>query len=296
MQTLERTSELSDSESSGPGGKRRRLAVIACAVVVLVATALASYGLASARTVTKTVVTVAAPAQPAATAPIGDRGFSLLDNGHQATSSVFYQPMDAATRAELQHQLVLAREVAMRYPTVKDAEAAGWRRAGPFAPGLGAHYFHFQTIGQSLIPNGTLDDSDVLHPASLIYDGTHPNSPIAGLMYYSAYGGIPEGFAGPNDVWHFHTNVCIVYGSDGTIDTPYGADTTVTPTLCNAAHGTLMRKTQWMLHAWVVPGYDSPQGVFSHDNEAITCRDGTYNTIPLDKIGTRTSICVDGGE
>jgi len=45
-----------------------------------------------------------------------------------------------------------------------------------------------------------------------------------------------------------------------------------------------------------VPGYDSPEGVFSHDNETITCRDGTYHTIPLDQVGTRTSLCVDGGE
>ncbi|HUI47633.1 MAG TPA: hypothetical protein VL119_02980 [Acidimicrobiia bacterium] len=51
-----------------------------------------------------------------------------------------------------------------------------------------------------------------------------------------------------------------------------------------------------MLHAWVVPGYDSPQGVFSHLNAAITCRDGSYNTVPLNQLGERTTACVDGGE
>jgi len=295
MQTLEQT-QVETIDQTVPVRTQHRLALTVTFAVILVVTAVASYGIASARTVTKTVVrTGPAPAKSAPTvAPIDDRGFSKLDNGHQAEQPFFYQPLSPATRAVLQHQLTLAREVAMQYPTVQDAEAAGWRRAGPFSPGLGAHYFHFSTI--DLIPSGTLTDYDVLHPASLIYDGTHPNSRIAGLMYYSAYGGIPEGFAGGNDVWHFHTNVCIVYGAGATIDTPYGADTTVTAAMCNAVHGQLMRKTQWMLHAWVVPGYDSPQGVFSHDNAAITCLDGSYNTIPLNKIGDRSSVCADGGE
>jgi len=51
-----------------------------------------------------------------------------------------------------------------------------------------------------------------------------------------------------------------------------------------------------MLHAWVVPGYDSPQGVFSDLNAGITCRDGSYNTVPLNQLGERTTACVDGGE
>jgi len=36
--------------------------------------------------------------------------------------------------------------------------------------------------------------------------------------------------------------------------------------------------------------------VFSHDNEAITCRDGTYHTNPLAQVGTQTTLCVDSGE
>ena len=296
MQTLERN-QVDTIDRPTPVRQRRRVALVATLLVILVVTAVASYALASSRTPTKTVVRrVSAPAHPAPVpASVDDRGFSKLDNGHQAETGAFYQQVSAATRLTLQHQLTLARQVAMQYPTVKDAEAAGWHRAGPFSPGLGAHYFHWATITDSLIPNGTLGDSDVLHPASLIYDGTHADSRIAGLMYYSTAAGLPQGFAGGNDIWHFHTNVCIVY-SGATIDTPFGADTTVTPAMCNAVHGQLMRKTQWMLHAWVVPGYDSSEGVFSHDNAAITCRDGSYHTIPLNKIGNRSSVCIDGGE
>jgi hypothetical protein len=237
---------------------------------------------------------VTKPSPPVAT-PVDDRGFSKLDNGHQAETNVFTAPLDPATRLLLQHQLTLARQAAMQYPTVRDAEAAGWRRSGPFAPGLGAHYFNFGG-GSGFAGIGVLDDQQVMHPISLIYDGTKPASRIAGLMYYSSSMRIPQGFAGTNDIWHYHTDVCIVNGANGAIDTPFGADTTVTQAMCQSVHGGLLQRTQWMLHAWVVPGYDSPQGVFSHDNAAITCTDGTYHTIPLNKIGDRSTVCVDGSE
>ena len=298
MQTLERTEALGSAEKQPVRRRRQRWLAVAAAIVVIAAAAGIAYALGSSNATTRTIVkTVPAPARPAAPAPaVDDRGFSKLDNGHQAETSTFDQPMDPATRRLLQHQLELAREVAMRYPTVADAEAAGWRRAGPFAPGLGAHYFDWKHIEDALIPSGVVDDNAVMHPISLIYDGTHPGSRIAGLMYYSERMRLPQGFAGPNDIWHYHTNVCLVTKPDGSADTPFGADQTVSKAACDAVHGDLMARTQWMLHAWVVPGYDSAEGVFSHDNEAITCRDGTYHTIPLDRVGTRSSLCVDGGE
>ena len=39
---------------------------------------------------------------------------------------------------QLSAQLVQARDVALRYPTVADAEAGGYRLAGGFAPLVGA--------------------------------------------------------------------------------------------------------------------------------------------------------------
>jgi hypothetical protein len=39
-----------------------------------------------------------------------------------------------------------------------------------------------------------------------------------------------------------------------------------------------MKRTIWMVHAWVVPGWESPSGVFSHDNNDLVCADGSTNT------------------
>jgi hypothetical protein len=184
------------------------------------------------------------------------------------------KPLDAATRAALQDQLLRARAVALRYPTVADAEAAGYFLAGGFAPGSGAHYVGVGGFGG---PNGI----DIDKPGSLIYDGSAPDSKIVGLMYLGGGDEAPEGFAGPNDHWHRHSNVCIKFGG-GKLEIPFPADADVTEEMCSGKGGSLMKITTWMVHAWVVPSWESPQGVFSHDNLNLRCGDGTYDT---DKSG-----------
>jgi hypothetical protein len=177
-------------------------------------------------------------------------------------------PLDAPTRELLAQQLTTARQHAMQYPTVADATAAGYHLAGGFAPGSGAHYIGFQMTG-----NGSFDPNAA---QSLIYDGTSPTSKIVGLMYY-AMGAAPEGFAGPNDHWHRHSSVCTKFGN-GQIEVPFPVDADVTQAQCTAVGGRFMSITGYMVHAWVVPGWESPQGVFSHENPNLRCADGTYNT------------------
>jgi hypothetical protein len=103
----------------------------------------------------------------------------------------------------------------------------------------------------------------------------------------------PEGFAGPNDVWHYHTNLCLVMTPTG-IDLPYGADQEVSQEQCDKVKGQLMKESNWMVHVWTVPGYESSVGTFSHTSPALPCEDGTYYSIPLaSDIGTRASLCRD---
>jgi hypothetical protein len=180
------------------------------------------------------------------------------------------QPLDATTRATLKTQLSDARDFALRYPTVADATAAGYRLAGGFAPGSGAHYI---TYG-GLTGQGAFDSTK---PISLIYDGTNPTSQVIGLMYYGMGQGAPEGFAGPNDHWHRHSNVCLKNGPGG-LEVPFPADQDVTAAQCADVQGNLLKTTGYMVHAWVVPSWESPLGVFSHDNPDVRCADGTFNT------------------
>ena len=188
------------------------------------------------------------------------------------------KPLNRATRAALAADLVAARVAAGRYPTVTDARAAGLTQAGRFAPGAGAHVLDM-THTNNIRPDGSVDPN---YPLGYIYDGVSPSSRIVGLMYVSLAKTPPAGFPGPNDHWHQHSNLCIKYGANG-IGVPFPPDRDVTRAQCATVPGsTFMKKTVWMVHAWVVPGWDSPKGVFSHANPDLTCADGTMHT---DKVG-----------
>jgi hypothetical protein len=197
-----------------------------------------------------------------------------VHNADQAAESLPDAPLDSATRAQLAGQLMEARAVALRYPTVGDALRSGYQLAGGFAPGTGAHYISYSGLSGPGPVN-------VERPEALIYDGTNATSQIVGLMYYAMTPNAPDGFAGPNDHWHRHKGVCVRYSGSG-IQVPLPADADVTPAQCQAVSGSFMAVTGWMVHAWVVPGWESPVGVFSHSNPNVRCADGTLTS---DKAG-----------
>jgi hypothetical protein len=222
------------------------------------------------------------------TAAGDDLGFSELSNGHQHDSGV--EPLSPAETVELAKQLAVTSELVEEYPTIAAAEAAGWRRAGPFSPGLGTHY---QAPAFHLNADGTMDTREDLLSPMLVFDGLGPDAKLAGFMYM-VYGTDtePAGFAGPNDHWHYHERVCIVSGDGGTIDTPFGADLEgVTQEMCSEVGGSFIAFTGYMVHVWNVPGYESPDGIFTELNRRITCPDGTYHRIAIEDLGTRDSVC-----
>lgn len=224
----------------------------------------------------------------AASATVDDKGFSKLMNGHQHERQT--NPMDSATTVLLAHQLARTADLVAMFPTIADAEAAGYRRQGPYSPGLGTHYGK----GSGTLVGDSITDDNVLNPM-LIYDGIDPTSKIAGFMYINFGSTVePPGFAGPNDLWHYHTNVCIVINADGSTDAPLGADRgDVSKSTCDKYGGFLIGNTGYMLHVWTVPGYENSLGVFHEVIPALTCADGTYHTKPLEELGTSKSLCAD---
>jgi hypothetical protein len=277
MQTLEPQGRV-DAPSSGdePTGARPRrskaLWVVAGITVVVVATAAVAYAVGNSNSTTQTVVRTVnappakAPQRPASCVPGAAPGSCNTDEAKEL--AIPDKPLPPATRELLAAQLVAARTAALQYPTVADAQRAGFVLAGGFSPLTGAHYMDFAHAV------GPFDPS---HPGSYIYDGTSPTSRIIGLMYLGGDIPPPAGFAGPNDHWHRHANTCVIYKPTGLV-VPFPADSSVTISQCNAVHGVFMRRTIWMVHAWVVPGWESPSGVFSHDNTDVVCADGTKRT------------------
>ena len=229
-------------------------------------------------------------ANPAAASTGDDRGLSDLRNGHH--HEIVAEELDAATQADLDEQLAVTREVAAANPTVAAAEANGYRRIGPYFPGIGAHYG--KTGGDETNRAGVMDRTALLHPLAIIYDGTAPTSRVAGFMYLSLSETEPEGFAGPNDVWHYHEQLCLKYRPDGEIDVPFGLDKASTDAQCEAAGGGILPVSPWMVHVWSAPGWDDDPdvGTFGEVHTDLTCSDGTYHMLPADQWASHQhNIC-----
>ena len=254
------------------------MARIAAGVAAVVVAAAVAFTVGSSRTQTKTIVKTVAARTPTSAPlnclPGAAPGSCNVDEAKQA--AIPDQPLSAAEQAVLARQLVAARAAALRYPTVAAAQQAHMILAGQFSPETGTHYINLGAV----TPAGAsqrFGSFDAANPASLIYAGTSPTSKVIGVMYLALSVLPPEGFAGPNDHWHRHTNTCVEFTA-GKIVVPFPADSDVTAAQCAAKHGSFMRETAWMVHAWVVPGWESPQGVFSHNNTDVRCADGTVKT------------------
>src|SRR2546430_7045310 len=144
--------------------------------------------------------------------------------GHGHRGPVQWQNIsDRATRDQLGQQLDIAHQVTVQYPTVADAEAAGYNMVTTYVPCIGAHYIKVSNM---------LGGFDPAKPSMLLYDGTNPDSKIVGLSY-SVLGdpnAPPEGLAGPNDPWHKHDKnggLCmkggVVIGAESTSEAECGA-------------------------------------------------------------------------
>lgn len=186
--------------------------------------------------------------------------------GHGHRGPVDVRPLDAATRAEYTEQVARANAALARIATVADAEAAGYRRVSPYVPCIAAHY-----VNTAALMNDGFDPDT---PEIALYAGTDPDSPAVGLSYLVFGEEQPEGFAGPNDPWHNHEQICI--GRDGVL----GVESS-TEEGC-AARGGRMRDIGniWMNHMWNAPGWESSWGLFSSEHPDLGGRIGDIDAPP----------------
>ncbi len=173
------------------------------------------------------------------------------DAEHGPRGALVQLPLTHAERTQLAAQMNQAATTWSKYPTVKQAEAAGYAESTPYVPCIGAHYTNVGLAG-SFNP---------ATPSELLYDGTTPDSKLVGLSYLVNHNdGPPPGFAGPNDHWHQHNangGLCLKGGL-----VVGGEETTQAECAARGGHKTILANI-WMLHAWIVPGWECSWGVFS---------------------------------
>jgi hypothetical protein len=165
--------------------------------------------------------------------------------------------VDQTQCERLTNELEVARATALAYPTAADATAAGYFKVTNYLPGIAAHYMKFAYVDGAF---------EITEPEMLLYDGNGPDASIVGLSYYVLLDGEAEptqGFTGANDHYHRHVGLCIRGGL-------VVGDTTTTEEECTARGGVKSSGSAgWMSHAWVVPGCESPWGLFSAANPIL---------------------------
>ncbi|UDY37725.1 hypothetical protein [Dermatobacter hominis] len=151
----------------------------------------------------------------------------------------------------LAQELDVARKTALALPTAADAMAAGYVRVTGYVPGIAAHYMKFPYVD---------GEFHVDQPEMVLYDGGGPEARVVGLSYYLIQPGEAEptqGFTGDNDHYHRHVGLCT--SRAGVV-----GDSSTTEEECAELGGVKANGSAgWMSHAWVVPGCESPWGVFS---------------------------------
>jgi hypothetical protein len=164
---------------------------------------------------------------------------------------------DPAVCEELGRELDRAREIALSMPTPADAVAAGYSQVTPYVPGIAAHYMNFDYLDGKF---------ELEKPEMVLYDGSGPDAQVVGLSYFIVKEGDSEptdGFVGGNDHYHRHVGLCV----RGTMVI---GDSATTKEDCEARGGVKQDDSGgWMAHAWVVPGCESPWGVFSASNPVL---------------------------
>jgi hypothetical protein len=168
---------------------------------------------------------------------------------HVEVGPVAEKPISLVTRRLLDSELAVARAAAARLATTAAAAAAGYVRSAPFAPGDGVHWTRWDLVAKPFDP---------ANPAMLLFSSTNADAHLIAFSYYVRNRGLPpQGFHGPNDIWHRHSGLCIRAGAS--------VAEAVAATTCDGIW--LNGSDLWMLHAWIVPGEANPWGVFAPINQ-----------------------------
>src|SRR5205085_2854078 len=103
---------------------------------------------------------------------------------------------------------------------------------------------------------------DPARPSQLLFDGSSADAPLVAFSYYVVSAGRPpEGFVGPEDIWHRHFGLCVRDGAMLDRLEPQGHQTLDS---CHAAGAVVLDgRDLWMLHTWIVPRYPNRRGVFA---------------------------------
>ena len=194
-----------------------------------------------------------APGEAAAIVSLGSTGAGIptSDTDHAHTDVVAEVPLSAVDAPIFATQLALAEQSISSHDTEEKATALGYVRATAPSNEIGTHWVLWSQIAKPFDP---------ATPSMLLFDERRNPAVLVGYSYALQSPTRPEGFAGPNDHWHQHRGLCVEGGWVVREQAPG-------PGACGGTY--IAGGDFWMLHAWVVPGWDNRKGEFAPFNPKL---------------------------
>ncbi|MFN8023600.1 MAG: hypothetical protein U0Q03_18875 [Acidimicrobiales bacterium] len=194
-------------------------------------------------------------AQRSAIEALGDSGAvepsGSHAHGHGVLSSTIEVPLLTGDAATFNDQWMRAQRATTRFDTVDELGRAGFVRASAPGPGVGTHWVRWTQVAAPFDP---------AEPSMVLLDETVEPPRLVAFVYWLQWPVEPIGFAGGNDHWHQHTGLCVV---NGWVDREEAGG----PDRCAGTY--LAGGDLWMLHAWVVPGFENRLGRFANVHPAL---------------------------
>ncbi len=174
--------------------------------------------------------------------------------GHSHDMEATEIPLSETVESIFSEQWAAAQASILDYDTLEKIVALGFVKASSTVAGIGTHWTHWSQIAKPFDP---------AKPSMVLFDETHKPPVLVGYSYALQAWNYPDGFAGPNDLWHQHTGICV---NNGWVVREMSKG----PTFCD---GTFIAGGDfWMLHAWVIPGWENRDGKFAPFNPKLCPR------------------------
>jgi hypothetical protein len=173
-----------------------------------------------------------------------------VSHDHGTVTLVSSLPSEEQARFDTQIQSAV--DTAKQLTTTEAAATAGYMQSSIQLPAIGAHWIKWSFVDAPFDP---------ARPSMLLFDlsALHPTR-LAGLSYWVRSDKPPDGFAGPNDIWHRHSGLCFENGWLAMENVPSSNE---------CAGQWLNGSDLWMLHVWVAPDVANTAGLFAARNNAL---------------------------
>ena len=174
----------------------------------------------------------------------------------------------------LRTQLEQVHGVALKYPTPASAQADGYVRTTSDVPYMGEHWLNY-----GVIKSGKFDPS---RPSGLLFSkiDNSGTEQLVGVWYLMVpgFGGVvadappSNTWAGNLALWHEHDGLCLVGLT--------GASEGETLESCKAKGGSYTASLKWMMHVWVAPLQENPDGIFAYLNNDLLAKQQAASNQP----------------